>query len=104
MTPFCSSCGQPFSALGLFDEHRVGAYDPRDEDKMVGNPPHRLGPRRCLTVDEMLARGWRRTERTWRGPAPSPEEAAKLEELRAQAVGEAVDSDAEDDTEDEARL
>lgn len=54
MTPYCSVCGEPFQSQTLFDKHRVGKYEP-DE-------------RRCLTPDEMQAKGWRHDGRTWRGP------------------------------------
>lgn len=67
MTPYCASCGEPFQSQGLFDEHRVGAYNRDEEDRMVGRPPRRLGPRRCLTPEEMRAKGWRFDGRTWRG-------------------------------------
>ena len=57
MIPYCSVCKEPFLSQGLFDQHRVGKYSP-DE-------------RRCLTPDEMRAKGWRFDEhsRTWRGVA-----------------------------------
>lgn len=39
----CSACGEHFNSVSVFDAHRVGSYD-------IG--------RRCLTVSEMLCRGW----------------------------------------------
>lgn len=66
MTPYCGACGEPFQSQGLFDEHRVGSYDRAGEDRVVKGK--RVGPRRCLTRDEMLAKGWRHDGRTWRGP------------------------------------
>ena len=51
--PYCPTCREPFQSQSLFDAHRVGKYDP-DE-------------RRCLTPDEMRAKGWRHDGRTWRG-------------------------------------
>lgn len=68
MTPYCAECGEPFQSQGLFDAHRVGAFNRNEEARLVGDPPHLLGPRRCLTPDEMRAKGWRRDQRTWRGP------------------------------------
>ncbi|MCC6379949.1 MAG: hypothetical protein IT519_14135 [Burkholderiales bacterium] len=40
----CGACGDLFNAVSTFDAHRVGAYDAR----------------RCLSTDEMTARGWLR--------------------------------------------
>jgi hypothetical protein len=51
--PYCPTCGEPFQSQGLFDRHRVGRYVP-DE-------------RRCLTPEEMRAKGWTHDGRTWRG-------------------------------------
>ena len=66
MIPYCSTktggCGQPFQSRGLFDAHRVGWFEPPTKPK--ANDP---GPRRCLTPDEMLAKGWRFDGKTWRG-------------------------------------
>jgi hypothetical protein len=39
----CSACGALFAAVSTFDRHRTGDYD---------------SGRRCLTVGEMLAKGW----------------------------------------------
>jgi hypothetical protein len=39
----CSGCGEVFSRERAFDRHRVGRYGV---------------DRRCLTLDEMRARGW----------------------------------------------
>ncbi len=55
MIPYCPTCLEPFQSQRLFDEHRVGRYEPHE--------------RRCLTPDEMTAKGWRFDGRTWRGPA-----------------------------------
>jgi hypothetical protein len=52
----CTACGAHFTSLELFDRHRVGRHDP-DE-------------RRCLTVAEMKAKGWRVDGRgRWTDPA-----------------------------------
>jgi hypothetical protein len=47
---FCRTCGQDFGGVRAFDLHRVGthAYD---------YSTSRPDGRRCLTTDEMLARG-----------------------------------------------
>jgi hypothetical protein len=39
----CSGCGELFACVGTFDRHRVGDH---------GNA------RRCLSLGEMLAKGW----------------------------------------------
>lgn len=39
----CSGCGQFFNSVGAFDRHRTGPY---------------AAGRRCLTAEEMTARGW----------------------------------------------
>lgn len=44
----CRGCGEYFNSATTFDGHRVGAFG------SVRAP----GTRRCLTVGEMLARGW----------------------------------------------
>jgi len=51
----CMSCHQSFSAQGGFDKHRVGQYGI---------------DRRCLTTDEMTAKGWHLDGRgDWRMPS-----------------------------------
>jgi hypothetical protein len=55
--PYCATCGEPFQSQGLFDQHRVGPFEPP-------------GQRRCLTPDEMRAKGWRHDGKTWRGAPP----------------------------------
>lgn len=47
----CAACGELFNRTRVFDRHRVGEYAKAGE--WVHN-------RRCLTVAEMTARGWRR--------------------------------------------
>jgi hypothetical protein len=54
--PYCPTCLEPFQSQGLFDKHRVGRYEPME--------------RRCLTPDEMRAKGWRHDGKTWRGAPP----------------------------------
>jgi hypothetical protein len=54
--PF-GGCCQSFASLSGFDKHRVG--------------PHGTAERRCLTPDEMLAKGWTVDgNKVWRLPAP----------------------------------
>lgn len=43
----CSACGELFNSVSLFDRHRVGTWE------------HRGANRRCLTIPQMQARGWR---------------------------------------------
>jgi hypothetical protein len=45
----CGECGQHFNRTSTFTAHRIGAFG------TVRNP----GDRRCLTAEEMQARGWR---------------------------------------------
>lgn len=42
----CSACGEFFNSVSMFDLHRVGSYATFAKD------------RRCLTADEMLAKGY----------------------------------------------
>jgi hypothetical protein len=53
----CAACHQSFRSLGGFDKHRTGRYQPNE--------------RRCLTPDEMTARGWVQGDSgMWRMPPP----------------------------------
>lgn len=45
----CSGCGEYFNRSSTFTAHRVGPYA----------PINRPNTRRCLTVAEMQAKGWR---------------------------------------------
>jgi hypothetical protein len=47
----CRGCGQYFNGVSVFEHHRVGTFG------TFRNP----GNRRCLTVGEMTAKGWRLT-------------------------------------------
>jgi hypothetical protein len=47
----CAACGEYFSRERAFDRHRTGTY---------AAPGQWQGGRRCLTVAEMMERGWRR--------------------------------------------
>lgn len=40
----CTACGTYFNRVSTFDKHRVGEFG---------------ADRRCLTADEMTAKGWR---------------------------------------------
>jgi hypothetical protein len=42
----CSACDEYFNSVSVFDRHRVG------------NWLNDGANRRCLTIDEMVARGW----------------------------------------------
>jgi hypothetical protein len=46
----CVACGEFFKSSGTFTRHRVGNWDDRGLN------------RRCLTVEEMLAKGWGRND------------------------------------------
>lgn len=62
MAAKCSACNQIFTASTPFDMHRTGKFgDPIYEGtRIVGYTPH---TRRCLTEEEMLAKGMVRNER-----------------------------------------
>lgn len=47
----CSCCGERFNSVSIFDRHRVGSYQ---ECSAL---------RRCLSIDEMVVRGWERNAR-----------------------------------------
>jgi hypothetical protein len=53
----CPTCGEPFSSVGEFDRHRIGAY---------ARPGEWVHKRRCLTPAEMDAGGWVRNARGFR--------------------------------------
>jgi hypothetical protein len=42
----CSGCGEYFNSVSIFDRHRAGDWQERGAN------------RRCLTVDQMLAKGY----------------------------------------------
>jgi hypothetical protein len=47
----CDACGETFNSVSIFDRHRVGSYQERG------------ALRRCLSVDDMVVRGWARNAR-----------------------------------------
>lgn len=57
MIPYCNDCKEPFISQILFDRHRVGRFEPNE--------------RRCLSKEEMLAKGWKFDGKTWRGEGDS---------------------------------
>jgi len=59
----CRSCTQDFAGVGLFDAHRTGAHSHLWSVE-------REDGRRCLSPDELEARGWRLDSRgRWSDPA-----------------------------------
>lgn len=44
----CMACGEYFNRVSTFDKHRVGEHGPE---------------RRCLTAEEMAAKGWSHNSR-----------------------------------------
>ncbi len=66
----CSGCGETFASLGAHKKHRVGGYggpiylvvDGKQTAKVIGRSP---STRRCLTVEEITAKGWTRNEKGW---------------------------------------
>jgi len=61
---FCRPCGQDFNGLTLFDAHRVGKHEYTYIEGLQMKP-RRIDGRRCLSVDEMLEKGWVQNQR-WR--------------------------------------
>ena len=49
---YCTSCGQDFSSVQLFDRHRVGTHEYTYQEGLRMEPLREDG-RRCLTVDEL---------------------------------------------------
>jgi hypothetical protein len=66
----CTTCGQDFNSVELFDRHRVGRH------AYTFSEGFELGledGRRCLNVDEMEDAGWRlNARRRWIDPARDP--------------------------------
>ena len=58
----CAACGETFTCLSAFDMHRVGSYSQPifaqsrsgKSQRVIGRTPNQ---RRCLTEQEMLAKG-----------------------------------------------
>jgi hypothetical protein len=66
----CTSCGQDFGSVELFDRHRVGKHA---YDFIEGLERGLEDGRRCLDVDEMEEAGWRLNARgRWNDPARDP--------------------------------
>ena len=60
----CPACGQYFNSISIFEKHRTGAF---------GTGPLGTSPeRRCFTIREMKAKGWKTDEKGfWSTPGPS---------------------------------
>ena len=54
-------CGEKFGSKRAFDGHRVGEHDHTLTEGLRMNPSLEDG-RRCLSVDEMQAKGWMQDE------------------------------------------
>ena len=52
----CTACGEHFNRVSTFDRHRIGNY---------AKPGEWAGDRRCMTADEMTAKGWRPNATGW---------------------------------------
>jgi hypothetical protein len=74
----CTNCGELFSSVREFDRHRTGSFAP------AGSTAHR---RRCLTVDELTARGWTQDERGYRRQGRKRAPAAKEDVCGGAATG-----------------
>lgn len=72
----CPDCKQDYSGTDRSGGHCRGGYGGCCQSFASNNSAdkHRTGPhgqRRCLTPDELTAKGWTRDERgAWRTPAP----------------------------------
>jgi hypothetical protein len=49
----CATCGEQFNSTRAFDKHRIGSFT------------FDASARRCLTVDQMLAKGMARNRNGW---------------------------------------
>lgn len=72
----CVGCDENFVSVASFDAHRTGKHG-------VLEGPAR---RRCLTLEEMSAVGWERTERGWRHPKGMREHARRAVSRGRQAA------------------
>ena len=64
----CRACGHDFAGVGYFVAHRVGKHDYTFREGLRMDPPLEDG-RRCLSAEEMLAKGWQRNTRgRWFSP------------------------------------
>src|SRR5690348_5405941 len=66
----CSGCNLTFTSVSAFDMHRVGGWgDPIYATNAKGKRGDTIGytkpTRRCLTEQEMLEKGMRKTEKGW---------------------------------------
>lgn len=55
---YCDGCGYNFASTSAHTAHRIGDYGEAlysDKGRVIGQTPH---TRRCLTPDEMQAKGW----------------------------------------------
>jgi hypothetical protein len=60
----CTACGIVFGGVGVFDAHRVFA-EKNDKGKYIED----WDKRRCLTIAEMVAKGWRQDTNGYWGRA-----------------------------------
>ena len=56
---YCTTCREDFATVPSFDAHRVGDHGPGEYKGPIEDWQPNLG-RRCLDVEEMEARGFRR--------------------------------------------
>lgn len=66
----CGGCGQVFASIAAFDTHRTGSFgEPIYRSSQNGHSQHVCGytahTRRCLSEEEMQAKGMSRNERGW---------------------------------------
>ena len=69
----CGACGLDFSSLSGFESHRVGKHA-YTYSQGVRMEPMREDGRRCLTADELTARGMAQNALgRWTLPGPQPD-------------------------------
>jgi hypothetical protein len=74
----CRSCNQDFNSVDLFERHRVGTHQYTYSEGIAMTPMREDG-RRCLSVDEMQAKGWEPNERGyWIDPEKVADARARL--------------------------
>lgn len=66
----CSGCDLTFGSVGAFNAHRVGGYgDPIYKQSPTGKSQDIVGytpsTRRCLTIEEMVAQGFKQEKHGW---------------------------------------
>jgi hypothetical protein len=78
----CSACGDYFNSTSTFDRHRAGTFAAR------GTGSH---ARRCLTADELRAKGWARNAAGFWIERPRKASTTRVEAAAPTGGGSAVE-------------